>query len=312
MTYEAMQALIDRAIRAKEAELLALSVTEYKKVLDTIRAEMSSMIEKYTNADGVLDIEELKRFDRLDNIRSSVEQKVMNAIDTAQTNINTLMQSQYNTAYYGYTWATEQEAGAALNFGLVDKTAMEKILNNPFLEAAIVDMKTQAKQKIGEIFSFGFLEGKSYQSIASTVSEAIGITERRALTIIRTESSRATEAAKVEQFQEMKRLGVNAKLKYVAVLDGRTRKQSAQMDGKYSNDEGKFQFPNNKWYFQGQTGHPEWDINDRCTTIQVIEGFEPKLRRESGGDLVEQTNFENWAKENGLTKSIYGEQYDFE
>lgn len=312
MTYEKMQALINRQLARKEAELLALSVTEYKKILDTVRAELSILVEKYTNADGVLDIDELKRFNRLEDLRKKVEAKVMDQLEKTATNIDLLMKEQYNTAYYGYTWATEQEAGVALKFGVIDPKTLNAVLNNPFLEAAIKEMKTQAREKIGEIFSIGFLEGKSYQSIAANVSDAIGISERRALTIIRTENSRAVETAKVEQYQEMKAAGVKARLKYIAVLDGRTRNQSAKMDGDLSNEEGKFKFPNEIWYFHGQTGHPEWDINDRCTTIQVIEGYEPQLRRTRDEGVIGNMTFEEWADEKGLTENIYGEQYKFE
>jgi len=54
--------------------------------------------------------------------------------------------------------------------------------------------------------------------------------------------------------------------------------------------------------------------NCRCTTIDIIDGERPALR--TGRDPVtnENTtfdwkNFDDWSKDHGLTKNVYGEIY---
>jgi hypothetical protein len=60
----------------------------------------------------------------------------------------------------------------------------------------------------------------------------------------------------------------------------------------------------------GRTGHPEWDINDRCTTVPEIVGEPPPdIRREQGGGLAPYQPFEEWAAEHGLDQNIYNQTY---
>lgn len=130
----------------------------------------------------------------------------------------------------------------------------------------------------------------------------------KSMRVIRTELARSFAQGAQQEFEVAKSKGIKTRLMLVATLDDRTRPQSAKMDGKMSNDEGKFQYPDGNWYFPHQTGHPEWDINDRETTIQIIEGYTADARTQGEGQVPYQ-DFEEWAQNQNIDENQYGQQY---
>ena len=79
---------------------------------------------------------------------------------------------------------------------------------------------------------------------------------------------------------------------WVAILDTRTRQQSYEMDGQLVPLDGYFVYPNGATsQYPGQSGYPQYDINDRCTSMVVLVsdegqtvGFDPFF---NDGDGVE-------------------------
>lgn len=59
------------------------------------------------------------------------------------------------------------------------------------------------------------------------------------------------------------------RLKLKAIIDGRERIQSREMNNQISNKEGKFKYPDGKYYFLGEAP-PQWSINDRETQYTVF------------------------------------------
>jgi hypothetical protein len=99
----------------------------------------------------------------------------------------------------------------------------------------------------------------------------------------------------------------------VAVLDDRTRPQSAQVDGEYENEDGFFEYPGGVLVrVPGNSGVAAWDINDREVVVDEVEGLEPETRRvrnpETGrNEVISWRNFRTWAQENGLKRNAYGQ-----
>ncbi len=127
------------------------------------------------------------------------------------------------------------------------------------------------------------------------------------LRIIRTELGRSYADAQQQIFEEAKDQGLNIRYMYVATMDNRTRRQSAKMDGQISDEQGRFQYPDGNWYYIHNTGHPEWDINDRCDTVPILD--DGVGVRKQGAGVVPYQTFEEWAMSSGLDKSKYGELY---
>jgi hypothetical protein len=100
-----------------------------------------------------------------------------------------------------------------------------------------------------------------------------------------------------------------------AVLDNRTRSQSAGMDGQRENESGEFVYPDGRTAaYPGTSGNPAYDINERCAANDLIDGENPDKRRvrnpETGeSEVITYKKFPQWAEENGLTRNKYGEPY---
>lgn len=93
--------------------------------------------------------------------------------------------------------------------------------------------------------------------------------------IARTETMRMASIQSNNQFKDLIESGEDTRLQMVAVLDGRTREQSIEINGKLSRKDGKFKYPNGFYYEHGKAP-ARWTINDRETTITVFLDDEPK------------------------------------
>ena len=145
---------------------------------------------------------------------------------------------------------------------------------------------TAANDKVKESVYQGIVQGRSYDDVARELRDTLNITATKAETIARTESHRAREMGSLAATVEAAEMGINMKRRWLATLDGRTRDTHGAMDGQeidVFDEEGnlaKFRSPEG-----GETEHPGGfgiageDINCRCSTIDIVQGYEPTTRR---------------------------------
>lgn len=129
--------------------------------------------------------------------------------------------------------------------------------------------------------------------------------------ILRTEIGRMRATAETDQWINQQEI-LPSKLQLVEVLDNRTRSQSARMDGQIANEEGKFLFPNDNYSYAHRSGVAKWDINDRSTVVTLDPDYPANKRIQRDPKTNENSvkpyqNFEQYAKDNNLTRNIYGE-----
>ena len=75
------------------------------------------------------------------------------------------------------------------------------------------------------------------------------------------------------------------------------------LDGQYEDDSGLFHIHGLSARYPGDFGDPAEDISCRCTTIDVVQGLEPTLRR--GGvnpvtgksDIASYRDYDKWKKQ---------------
>jgi hypothetical protein len=173
------------------------------------------------------------------------------------------------------------------------------------LQSLLLENKSKQLNWIKSSISQGLIQGKSVQNSTRLVQNAVDMSKRNAMRIVRTETLRNVNGADYLNHLETKNI-VETNRQWVSVLDSRTRPQSAAMDGQYADDDDLFHYPNGAVaYFPGSSGVPEYDINERCTVINVIPGEEPSLRRAKNPntgtyEIIEDTTFTDWADKNNL------------
>ena len=141
------------------------------------------------------------------------------------------------------------------------------------------------------------------------VRDAMGISARQAMVIARTEAHRAREIGHLDASLASAEKGVDLRRVWDAALDNRTRDSHARLDGVKVKLGEKFLGMTER---PGGFGIASEDINCRCTVTDVIEGYEPENRRTSeGSDPEPYRTFREWSRHNGITRSRYGQTYQF-
>lgn len=98
--------------------------------------------------------------------------------------------------------------------------------------------------------------------------------------IARTESMRMASIQSNDIYDDVIKREPEARLQMIAKIDGRTREQSIQMNRQLSRADGKFKYPDGRYYKHGEAP-AQYSINDRETTITVF----PELDEDDKGDF---------------------------
>lgn len=183
------------------------------------------------------------------------------------------------------------------------------------LSTLLSKRKKPTEQKILDTLRRSFITNQNYTDTARELKTIMTTDLNSALRVVRTESHRNANIGLLSATQEAKAQGVNIKRQILSVLDDRTRPQSASMDGQEENKNGYFVYPGGLLVrTPGNSGVAAYDINDRETTIDIVDGKSPEVRRARNPatgetDIISFSKFPDWAKENGLKKNVYGQYY---
>jgi|WetSurMetagenome_2_1015567.scaffolds.fasta_scaffold110760_3 hypothetical protein len=275
---------------------------------------------------------------------AALENQVRDILGPSLVKKDKMMESMtrfaYQNGYYLNAYGLEKISGLNLDFRLLNDTAITAATTNQFskfsarrlgeIDSLKVD-RAVTISKLNKAIEMGLGRGDNLITIAKRVDQIMGFRgpdgkflegkiNKRGVTydsmrIVRTEMMRAYSLGQNEFFTEvkdqLKEEGLEPRLKWISTLDARTRADHADMDGELSNEDGEFTLPDGTVGIQHNFGIPEQDINCRCANYQVIDGLEPIVRRSRDEGIIPMQDFEEWAKSNGLEKSIYGEDYSF-
>jgi len=179
---------------------------------------------------------------------------------------------------------------------------------------SILDDNRQADvRRLRRAITASLTQGESYTKAARRVKDILDTSASNAIRIMRTEGHRNALAGQYALKRHAQEEGVDARRRIVAVMDDRTRPQSAQVDGEVENENGLFEYPGGVMVrTPGNSGVARWDINDRESTVMDIEGVEPTVRRGRNpatgeNEIMSFRGFEEWRREHNLTKNRYGQ-----
>jgi len=148
----------------------------------------------------------------------------------------------------------------------------------------------------------GLINGQSYVKQAQALKKTFDGNAYNALRVVRTEGNRLANAGAYLNSEDLKEAGVKIKRQWVATLDGRTRDSHQALDGQYEDDEGLFWIGGDSARYPGGFDDPAETVNCRCTTIDVVQGLEPTLRRgvnpvTGKSDIASYRDYETWKKQ---------------
>jgi len=176
----------------------------------------------------------------------------------------------------------------------------------------ILNNRQKDLQKIQSSITQGLIQGKSYTQTAKDVKKVLDGSASQALRVVRTESARNMNAGSYANHNVAVSQGLNVTRQIISVLDDRTRQQSQEVDTIKADKNNQFHYPGGVLVdFPGNTGRPEWDINDRESVIEVIDGQSPDKRTGRNpltgrNETMDFKDYSAWAKENGMVQNLSG------
>ena len=259
----------DAKLKALEKQIKAT----YTKAYQEMKKEASDILAKIEiNPDMPLaqKMALMTRYDRLNTLSTQLASVAYNANSTAQKMINNEMVNIYDINYNG--------DAERLGFGLVDHTAIKKILKqeeNPFnMISSLRDKEGIRNQMKGQLLS-GLLKGEGINKIARRLKDVSEKSLKDSIRIARTETTRVANGAKMDIGKEGQRLGYEMEKVWIATTDGRVREDHLAMNGVAVDQDDPFILPDgSKMMFPGDISlgaDASQVCNCRCTIIERIK-----------------------------------------
>ena len=313
----------------------------YKTALDGIDSDIAKTYAKYLSTADPADYYNIMiKFDRLGKLQKSVRSQYIAASKKAGTTVvksselaftNTFYREQYTVSWFSPLIDVPQ-AFSELDPRLVQLSVFgtEDVWKNipKSLEKKYGDLKNYVPQagsltdrilknraaelaKLKETLTSGLIQGKSYKKITDDVKDVFNTSLNNASRIVRTEGTRNLNAGFLAELNDASSQGVEMQKQWLATLDLRTRSAHASADGQTVPVNANFHVNGSTGQAPGQLSSAGQNINCRCTTISVIPGLEPELRRGRNpitgkNEVFDYTDFNKWAKSNNLVRNKSG------
>ena len=320
MLYSEVQAGIFTTLFSAEEKLLSL----YNEAYTSIITDIAGLYEHYS-IEGKLTHAQMSKFNRLKNLEKQIAGKLHPDLRKSDEYIKGITGIVYEESFYHHAWAIDQDAGAAIKWGLLRDADIEAIVNSPLSKLSdsknLIADRMQAVYQVRKAVTLGLVRGEGYPQMAKRIRDVIGISYTaggkpkatgkgllyKSTRIVRTEGQRAVVEGQSKAYQKAKTQGVQLKEIWDAALDSRTRPEHGSLDGKAKQEQGWY-VPTIGWIPAPlQSGVASFDIHCRCRIRGEIAGYPPKTRGQKGNGQQPWVDYESWkgaVKQKGSAKSI--------
>lgn len=351
MTFQQFKELGFEITESEALKLEKLIVQLYRDAVKTIRTEIEKAYAPLAGIPKDQYYTELLKYNRSDKLIYNVSSIFNKASNDATKIIQTQSSLSISNAYYRQLYANQWISSQ--RFMLLPENIVElsvygtndawtkyikqkklvDMFGNPINYkapyATITDLMLKNKkvelQAIQSAITNGLISGNGARQVARSIKDIIGsytvvdgqITSSGALAnamrISRTEINRTMNDAAYAAQKSAEAQGMDIQKMWVATLDGKTRPVHGRLDGQKQPVDAPFKAGGFEVQRPGRFGIAAQDVNCRCTTVDIIDGQSPKIRRgripqvDENGKLVpgensvfEYKTFDTWIEENGL------------
>ena len=225
---------------------------------------------------------QIGRGERYEALQSQLAERVTNAAETAYAYINDTTPSVYslNRNYGAYTI---ERATGSVGFTMWNESAVRRLLvQQPELMPHYPPKKALkrgidlewGKKQIRAAIQSGILQGKSIGKIANDLQKRIpDMSRKSAIRAARTAMTGAQNGGRQDSYEAAKRMGIKAKKRWIATLDGRTRDSHRRLHGKTVDVDEKF--PNGLMFPGDPRGGAKELYQCRCAMVADVESLSP-------------------------------------
>lgn len=268
----------------------------YANTLNEIRRELAKIYEKW-EVNGKLTYEEMSRYNRLTKFIKEIDHLLRVNYKTLRRVIYDVLGESYLDGYYLTAWAVETDTLSKLAYAPVRPETLTAMIENPIsgltLPQRLEKNRIQIIYKIQEEITQGLYKGETYGTMAKRLKGTLEGDAAKAMRVVRTESHRVVESAKLDSMTHAKKHGVVSVKTWRSSKDKAVRDAHADLDGKTIPVDEDFKSKNGgKGPAPGQMGTAKDDVNCRCRLSYSVQRIEKTDAKE-----LENMTFERWKKE---------------
>ncbi len=314
------QKLFDRLYKEAQVELAKilegaerLIIKYYGTALSQCRRTLMSIYKKY-GSDGKLSNADMSKYNRLSRLQDDISSILKEQLVTVDDMIYRLTGSQYQEAFYRHAYIIDQAGGMSLSWGQIPQDAVKVVVESSLSKLAKSKTLALARQgsvdKVRAELALSVIRGDSYEKLAQRISDVLGVriedgkryryldkgAAYRSMTVARTEGQRVLVAGQQAAYDRAKELGCEFDRIWDATLDGRTRPEHAELDGKTMDMEHQGWYVPSIGWVSGplHSGVARFDINCRCRVVSQIKGLPPTERYVRGDGVQPYQTYSEW------------------
>ncbi len=274
----------------------------YRKALIDIKKKLKDYTDQYDS----LSFSNRLQVERMFQVANEIV-KILNA---SQPKINEIIEKyssqQTELGYYGTWYTLEQSQQIQLQMPVLNHDYVVKAVNAPVDGTRLSKRLYKHRDKLAEATTQsivnGLFSGKGYKEIAKMIALQTEASYKQALRIARTEGGRTSSLAQQESSERAEELGVKMEKRWLATLDAKTRDTHQALDGQTVPIKGDFTSNGYKAKGPRLFGVASEDINCRCTTINIVNGLSPSMRRDQESkEYIPYKNYAEWLKDKGVS-----------
>ena len=289
---------LDKVIAKMEKGIHRDLAREYATGLRAVRQEIGVIYDRYAAADGTLSHADMTRYNRLRTLEKSIAGELGALTGKTAKLTRAGLGKIHEEGYYRTAFDLETGVKAKLAFGKLDSKAVQASVQNPISGLTLNERLARDRAAIilncKATITQGIIRGSSYPEMSRELKRVFEGDLVKARRVVATEAHRVKEQARAEAIDHAVEQGVKLIKIWVATIDGSTRDDHADMDGREADADGLFWIDGLSAEYPGGFGDPAQDINCRCTVRTEIQGFEPKVRRVRGEGVIPYVNYDDW------------------
>jgi SPP1 gp7 family putative phage head morphogenesis protein len=183
--------------------------------------------------------------------------------------------------------------------------------NGITLTSLLIDNRKKELIKLQRELKSALINGESYTKTAKRIKGVFNDSMSNTMRVVRTEGNRNLNGSAYWNSVEAQKQGVELERQWLATLDANTRQSHQSLDGQKANKDDLFTSDGATAQYPGQFGVASEDVNCRCSTIDVVDGVSPELRRARDpvtgkNDIIDYKNYDQWMKDRGMIKNSSG------
>ena len=269
----------------------------YKDTLKQMKVEIKDYLEHYEELSFSKRLElenQFKRAGRIDEILSGLSGK------TTQS-VTDYVRDELQLGYNGVWYAIEGAENVQLEFGTLPERYINELttkkVNGKNFSTRLYQYRKQLADRTTTALLSAAANGEGYRKVAKQIGNLTEANYKQALRIARTESGRVQSTAKQKAYKDAENIGVKLEKRWLATLDKKTRTQHQILDGQTVGIDEKFKHDGYEADGPRLFGNASLDVNCRCTTIGIVSGIAPSLRKDNESKkIIKYKNYNEWAK----------------